>query len=189
MVTRQPRSEPADIVREPAHVPWRTIWAALANVPDPEIPVLSVTELGVVRAVQWDPAEPDVLVLRVTPTYSGCPATELIMDALAETLRSAGVRRSRIERMLSPAWSTSWMTPQAQRKLRDYGIAPPGSARPARTTVPLAALRSRREAPAVPCPRCGSFSTEVVSQFGSTPCKAHYRCRECLEPFDFFKPL
>jgi ring-1,2-phenylacetyl-CoA epoxidase subunit PaaD len=170
-------------------VSWAAIWSSIAGVPDPEIPVLSVADLGVVRDVQWDIADPEVLVLHVTPTYSGCPATELIMDALADAVRSVGVRRSRIERVLSPAWSTAWMTPAAQRKLRDYGIAPPGAARATRSTVPVGALRPHRERSAVPCPRCGSLSTELVSQFGSTPCKAHFRCRECLEPFDFFKPL
>lgn len=191
MVTRDGAS--ASIVANAAdaqtRVSWAVIWPAIAGVPDPEIPVVSVADLGVVRDVQWDIADPEVLVLRVTPTYSGCPATELIMDALADAVRSAGVHRSRIERVLSPAWSTAWMTPAAQRKLRDYGIVPPGAARATRSTVSVDALRAPRERSAVPCPRCGSLSTELVSQFGSTPCKAHFRCRECLEPFDFFKPL
>lgn len=177
-----------ETAREPQRVPWSAIWSALASVPDPEIPVLSVVELGVVRRVEWDPLDPRVLVVRVTPTYTGCPATELIMQALEAALRTVGIHELRVERVLSPAWSTSWMTRSAKRKLRDYGIAPPG-ARSATTAIPMAPLHSRRQGAAVACPRCGSLSTEVVAAFGSTPCKAQYRCRECLEPFDYFKPF
>lgn len=173
---------------EPQRVSWTAIWSALASVPDPEIPVLSVVELGIVRRVEWDSLDPRVLVLRVTPTYTGCPATELIMQALEAALRAVGIQEPRVERVLSPPWSTSWMTPLAKRKLRDYGIAPPG-ARSTTTAIPVGALHSRRPSAAVACPRCGSLSTEVVAAFGSTPCKAQYRCRECLEPFDYFKPL
>lgn len=173
----------------PERVSWRAIWLALASVPDPEIPVLSVLDLGVLRSVEWDASGREVLVVRVTPTYTGCPATDLIIEALQQALRNVGVDGARVERVLSPPWSTSWMTPAAQRKLMDYGIAPPGSARPARSAISVEMLRPRRDVTSVPCPRCGSLSTEVLAPFGSTPCKAQYRCRSCLEPFDFFKAL
>ena len=167
------------------------IWVALDAVPDPEIPVISVIELGIVRAVEWSAVEPDTLIVRVTPTYSGCPATELIMDGIREALAALGVARVRLEVQLSPAWTTDWMAPEAKRKLRAYGIAPPGAGGPVATTarVDVTGLSPlRRAKTVVSCPRCGSAQTELVAQFGSTACKAHYRCLDCLEPFDYFKP-
>ncbi|MEP6658054.1 MAG: 1,2-phenylacetyl-CoA epoxidase subunit PaaD [Betaproteobacteria bacterium] len=167
------------------------IWQALAGVTDPEIPVVSVIDLGIVRAVEWDSLDPAILVVRVTPTYSGCPATELIMSLLRETLLAIGVRALRIEIALAPAWTTAWLTPEGARQLRAYGIAPPGSASPADTAgvaIDVTGISPlRRAAATVPCPRCGSHRTQLVAQFGSTACKAQYRCLACLEPFDYFK--
>ncbi len=165
------------------------LWRALDAVPDPEIPVVSVIELGIVRGIQWDDGDPATLVVRVTPTYSGCPATELIMAGIRDALAAAGVARVRLETQLAPAWTTDWIAPHAREKLRGYGIVPPASDAAAAVPIDLSALRSpRRPAVVVPCPRCGSERTRVLSQFGSTACKAQYRCDACLEPFDYFKP-
>jgi ring-1,2-phenylacetyl-CoA epoxidase subunit PaaD len=138
------------------------IWAVLEQVPDPEIPAVSVVDLGIVR----DVAEDRVII---TPTYSGCPATHFIEQSIREALDAAGYRSVTIETVLSPPWSTDWISDAGKEKLRAYGIAPPDLARTAT------------------CPRCGSTDTEEVSRFGSTPCKAQWRCRDCLEPFDRFK--
>jgi ring-1,2-phenylacetyl-CoA epoxidase subunit PaaD len=161
------------------------IWEWLAEVPDPEIPVVNVTELGIVRKVAW---EEDTLVVTVTPTYSGCPATGVINFDIEAALRRHGVDRIRLDRSLSPPWTTDWITPAAREKLRAYGVAPPvdGTAADGRVAARAARLGGE-SAPAVACPRCGSAHTEKLSQFGSTACKASYRCRQCLEPFDYFK--
>jgi ring-1,2-phenylacetyl-CoA epoxidase subunit PaaD len=160
--------------------PVAQVWDWLAEVPDPEIPVISVTDLGIVRDVAYDG---ETLVVAVTPTYSGCPATAVIDLAIAGKLRDKGVADLRLERRLSPPWTTDWLTPEGRKKLRAYGIAPPvegtrATGRIGRLTGPAAP---------VPCPRCGSEKTEEVSRFGSTPCKSAWRCRDCLEPFDHFK--
>jgi len=158
------------------------VWAALAAIPDPEIPVISLVELGVVRDVAW---RDDQLVVTLTPTYSGCPATEVIAADVAAALVDAGILGARIETRLSPPWTTDWIAPAAKRRLAEYGIAPPG-VRAAVQAISIGGLR-RREPP-VPCPRCGSTRTRELSRFGSTPCKAQHRCEDCLEPFDYFKP-
>jgi ring-1,2-phenylacetyl-CoA epoxidase subunit PaaD len=168
-----------------------TIWAALDGVPDPEIPVISVLELGIVRGVEWSVTEPETLIVRVTPTYSGCPATELIMSGIRDALTALGVAHVRLETQLAPAWTTDWMTQEARQKLRAYGIAPPAgdgaSANVSRFDV--TGISPLRQAKVVlSCPRCGSAQTQLVAQFGSTACKAQYRCLDCLEPFDYFKP-
>lgn len=154
-------------------------WSILDRIPDPEIPVVSVTELGIVRDVRAQAGEVDVVV---TPTYSGCPATEAIEHSIRVALTAAGAAAVRVTTQLAPAWTTDWIEPSAQEKLRAYGIAPPG-ARPADESQPL------RFVPRVACPRCGSAETERLSQFGATACKALYRCRSCREPFEYFKPL
>jgi ring-1,2-phenylacetyl-CoA epoxidase subunit PaaD len=170
------------------------LWAVAAAVPDPEIPVISVADLGILRGIEWDADDPATLVVTVTPTYSGCPATEMIMASLREALAAAGVARVRIETHLSPPWTTDWMTADGKRKLAEFGIAPPGAARATSgiATIDVSGLRSARRPAAgvgaVACPRCGSKRTQLLSQFGSTACKAHYRCLDCLEPFDHFKP-
>lgn len=165
------------------------LWQVLESVPDPEIPVVSVVELGIVRSLKWDAIDPSALVVSVTPTYSGCPATAMIAADIQAALAAAGVARIRIETRLSPAWSTDWIAPQARAKLHAYGIAPPARASTGAARIDISGLRSARRAPViVACPHCGSERTRVLSQFGSTACKAQYRCDTCLEPFDYFKP-
>jgi ring-1,2-phenylacetyl-CoA epoxidase subunit PaaD len=165
------------------------LWQALEGVPDPEIPVVSVVELGIVRGLEWDYNDPATLVVRITPTYSGCPAHEVIVAGIARALMAAGVARIKMETQLSPPWSTDWIAPEARAKLRDYGIAPPAAAASGSAKIDISSLRSpRRARTVVACPRCGSERTSVLSQFGSTACKAQYRCDTCLEPFDYFKP-
>jgi ring-1,2-phenylacetyl-CoA epoxidase subunit PaaD len=161
------------------------IWEWLAEVPDPEIPVVNVTDLGIVRKVAW---EEDTLVVTVTPTYSGCPATGVINFDIEAALRRHGVDRIRVDRSLSPPWTTDWINPAAREKLRAYGVAPPvdGTAADGRVAARAARLGGA-SASSIACPRCGSAHTEKLSQFGSTACKASYRCRQCLEPFDYFK--
>lgn len=160
------------------------IWDWLAEVPDPEIPVISLTDLGIIRAVGWDG---DTLVVTVTPTYSGCPATAVINLDIENHLRGKGVDDIRLERQLSPAWTTDWITEAGREKLRAYGIAPPidGTAADGQVIARIGALTGSNLV--VACPRCGSNQTRRVSQFGSTPCKASWVCNACLEPFDYFK--
>jgi ring-1,2-phenylacetyl-CoA epoxidase subunit PaaD len=157
-------------------VPTEQVWSWLAEVPDPEIPVISLVDLGIIRDVTWNG---DELVVTVTPTYSGCPATTVINLDIERALREHGIERLRLERRLSPAWTTDWISADGREKLRRYGIAPPING--------TAACGSASRELTVTCPRCGSNSTERISQFGSTPCKAAYRCKACLEPFDYFK--
>jgi ring-1,2-phenylacetyl-CoA epoxidase subunit PaaD len=156
-------------------------WQALGRVVDPEIPIVSIVELGIVRRLRLDGA---TLVVEITPTYSGCPATEAIVQSIDEALDRCGVVDKRINVTLTPAWTTDWITPEAKRRLRDFGIAPPHDAS---SRINVAMISPLRRAMTVACPRCGSSRTRLVSQFGSTACKAHYRCENCLEPFDYFK--
>lgn len=157
----------------------------LSQVPDPEIPVISLTDLGIIRDVEW---QGDTLVVTVTPTYSGCPATTVINLDIETALRAKGIEKLRLERQLSPPWTTDWITAEGREKLRAYGIAPPvdGTAADGRLAGRVARLAGTSNL-VIACPRCGSTKTEKVSQFGSTPCKASYRCTDCLEPFDYFK--
>jgi ring-1,2-phenylacetyl-CoA epoxidase subunit PaaD len=159
------------------------VWQVLAMIPDPEIPVISIVELGIVRGVEWREGE---LVVTVTPTYSGCPATEVIAADIERALAASGIGRHRVETRLAPAWTTDWIVPEARARLRAYGIAPPGALRTA-SSIDISSLR-RNASVAIECPRCGSPRTLELSRFGSTPCKAQYRCEDCLEPFDYFKP-
>ncbi|CAG0959435.1 ring-1,2-phenylacetyl-CoA epoxidase subunit PaaD [Burkholderiales bacterium] len=162
------------------------VWLALAAIPDPEIPVVSIVDLGIVRAVAREGAG---VVVRVTPTYSGCPATELIFGAIRDSLAAIGLPDARVEVQLAPAWTTDWIAADGKRRLREYGIAPPGSAIPGVAAIDVRGISPLRAAGVVvPCPRCGSTRTRLTAQFGSTACKALYRCDECLEPFDYFKP-
>ncbi len=156
-----------------------TIWQTLERVPDPEIPILSIVDLGIVRYVRCEEGEAPRVGL--TPTYSGCPATEVIRASVREHLAQAGHTDVVVEEVLSPAWTSAWLSAEGRRKLASYGIAPPVEA--------VSNAKHLFGAPLVPCPRCSSRATERVSEFGSTPCKAHYRCTECLEPFDYFKCL
>jgi len=159
----------------------RRVWDVLEAVPDPEIPVLTIVDLGIVRHVRWvDSSEGQpVLHVGITPTYSGCPATEVIRGMIATALECKGFAGAVIEEVLSPPWTSDWLTDAGRRKLEVFGIAPPDRS--------VSNPRHLFRAPAIACPRCGSKATEKVSEFGSTPCKAHYRCTSCLEPFDYFK--
>ena len=164
-------------------------WRVLDGVPDPEVPVLSVRDLGIVREVRADAADPEGLEVVLTPTYSGCPATEVISQSVREALEQAGLGPVRVSLQRAPAWTTDWISDEGRRKLREYGIAPPGPVG-ADGAVPITFM-SRRPGPgaAVECPRCGSARTERLSAFGSTACKAMYRCLACREPFEHFKPI
>ena len=143
------------------------VWAWLDEVPDPEIPVISLVDLGIIRGVEW---QGDTLEIAVTPTYSGCPATRVINLDIVTALGAKGVDNVRLRQQIAPPWTTDWLSDKGREKLEKYGIAPPQAAGgPAR------------------CPQCGGEDLERVSQFGSTPCKASWRCRTCLEPFDYFK--
>jgi ring-1,2-phenylacetyl-CoA epoxidase subunit PaaD len=153
------------------------VWSVLRDVADPEIPALSIVDLGIVRFVRW--SDGDVLEVGLTPTYSGCPATDVIRGSVFRALTHAGFARVKIENVLSPAWTSEWLSEEGRRKLIAYGIAPPSE--------PVSTPRKLFGEVTVTCPRCGSGATERISEFGSTPCKAHYRCTECLEPFDYFK--
>jgi ring-1,2-phenylacetyl-CoA epoxidase subunit PaaD len=144
------------------------VWRVLRSVMDPEIPVLSVVDLGVVRYVRADGAG---LHVGITPTYSGCPATEVIQQSIREALAREELADVTVETVLSPPWTSEWLSEEGRRKLEAFGIAAP----------------TARSAANVACPRCGSREVERLSEFGSTPCKAHYRCADCLEPFDVFK--
>ena len=157
-------------------------WAVLDAVPDPEVPAISVRELGIVREVLDHGASLEVVL---TPTYSGCPATEVIERTVCEAIDAAGLGPARVTMRRAPAWTTDWISADGKRKLREYGIAPPGLA--ADGTAPICIVG--RRAAAVPCPRCSSAHTERLSAFGSTACKARWRCIACKEPFEHFKPL
>ena len=163
------------------------IWALLEQVPDPEIPVLSVVDLGVVRGLTISNSNTDAadtaphpkVCITITPTYSGCPAMDMIAMNIRLAMAEAGVQDLEIKQQLSPAWTTDWMSENGKNKLKEYGIAPP-LAHHQNDELFASAL-------VVPCPRCASERTELVSQFGSTSCKALYRCLDCKEPFDYFK--
>jgi len=158
---------------------WRDVVAAMTrpttdeihgwldSVPDPEIPVISVVDLGIVREVTW---QGETLEVAVTPTYSGCPATSVIAMDIETALRDRGLNDIRIVTRIAPAWTTDWLSDKGRARLEEYGIAPPQAAGGPEH-----------------CPRCRSSDVERISQFGSTPCKAQWRCRDCLEPFDYFK--
>ncbi|MRW94847.1 phenylacetate-CoA oxygenase subunit PaaJ [Duganella sp. FT80W] len=192
------------------------IWTWLRTVPDPEIPVISIVDLGIVREICV--ADDSTCDITITPTYSGCPAMQVIADAITAALHAHGIVQVRLHKQLSPAWTTDWMSAAAKAALRDYGIAPPAHQvidisrlhRPATVDRHLAHAAAEREAhpaadraataraaisrratvatPHIACPLCGSTHTTLVSQFGSTPCKALYQCQTCREPFDYFKP-
>lgn len=158
------------------------VWAWLGAVADPEIPVISVVDLGIVRDVAF---EDGACVVTITPTYSGCPAMQVIADSVKEALQAHGLEHVRIVSRLSPAWTTDWMSDAGKAALKGYGIAPP-----VQQAIDISGLHAgirRRAAPDVSCPHCGSPHTQLTSEFGSTPCKALYKCLDCREPFDYFK--
>jgi ring-1,2-phenylacetyl-CoA epoxidase subunit PaaD len=155
--------------------------AVLECVTDPELPFLTIADMGILRDVRLT-GDGATLEVAITPTYSGCPAMDVIALDIVAALAKAGFPRVRVERVLSPAWSTDWLSPAAREKLRANGIAPPE-----RGPSHARGKRALFAEAAVACPACGSAETERVSEFGSTPCKAHYRCRTCREPFQYFK--
>ena len=158
-------------------------WDVLAGVLDPEVPALSLRDLGIVRDVIDHGEEIEVVL---TPTYSGCPATEAIEQSVLSAIEDEGLGPVRATLQRAPAWTTDWISEEGKRKLREYGIAPPGPAMP-QAEVPIRIVGRKSEA--VACPKCGSFHTEKLSAFGSTACKAMYRCIACREPFEYFKPI
>jgi ring-1,2-phenylacetyl-CoA epoxidase subunit PaaD len=160
----------------------RAAWRVLETVLDPEVPALSLVDLGIVREVT---ALEQGLQVVLTPTYSGCPATEVIEQSVVDALGEAGLGPVTVITRRAPAWTTDWISEDGKRKLREYGIAPPGPV----DTAEGVAIRIVRKAAAVACPRCGSEYTERLSAFGSTACKALYRCVSCREPFEHFKPI
>lgn len=162
-------------------------WAVLDGVPDPEVPALSVRDLGIVREVIDHGEELEVVL---TPTYSGCPATEVIEQNVLEALASQGLGPARATLRRAPAWTTDWISEEGKRKLREYGIAPPAHVTPAQAGAQGVRIQIfRRTAEVVACPHCGSITTERTSAFGSTACKSLWRCLACREPFEYFKPL
>lgn len=154
------------------------IWTLLQQVTDPEVPVLSILDLGIVRDVQMEGEEATVTI---TPTYSGCPAMDVISMNIRMLLLEQGVKKITIKQVLSPAWTTDWMSEAGKEKLRAYGIAPPQPLQQVCNTKLFA------EEEAIPCPQCGSYHTRRISEFGSTACKSLYQCNSCQEPFDYFK--
>ena len=153
------------------------IWTILEEVTDPEIPVLTIQDLGIVRDVKIHPDETVEVI--ITPTYSGCPAMHTIEINIIATLQENGFDKIKVTTVLSPAWTTDWLTEAGREKLKAYGIAPPAGSTSKRALF--------GEEPVVECPNCNSRNTEMLSQFGSTACKSLYRCKDCLEPFDYFK--
>ncbi len=153
------------------------IWQILDEVFDPEIPVLSVTDLGIVREVKM---ELDSIEIIITPTYSGCPAMDMIAVNIKAGLQAKGLGNVKVTLVWSPAWTTDWMTERGRLRLRAYGIAPPEEEINDKMTL-------FGKSPIIACPRCNSLNTKVLSQFGSTACKALHQCEDCREPFDYFK--
>lgn len=151
----------------------------LEHVRDPEIPVVSVVELGIVREIE---ISGEHVVVKITPTYSGCPAMRVIEQNVLDTLRDKGVKSAAVETVYSPAWTTDWITEDGKRKLKEYGIAPPGKADDGLVSL-------RKKAPPINCPFCNSANTRLTSQFGPTACKSLYYCDGCHQPFEHFKPF
>jgi ring-1,2-phenylacetyl-CoA epoxidase subunit PaaD len=166
------------MIEETDKITIQKIWSLLEEVNDPEVPVLSVLDLGIVRDIKTEEGRIEVII---TPTYSGCPAMDVIRIQIKMLLLQNGYDAVDIRTVLSPAWTTDWMSEKGKDKLRAYGIAAPTPVQ----QVCHPGLFSREEA--IPCPRCRSFHTSLISQFGSTACKALYRCEDCKEPFDYFK--
>jgi len=154
------------------------IWKFLAEIPDPEIPVITIEELGVLRNVE---IQLDKVIVTITPTYTGCPAMKMFEDDIVNTLKSKGINEIEVNMVYSPAWTTDWITEEAREKLRIYGIAPPIKGSQDKGILFSSGTK------VVKCPRCNSSNTTLKSQFGSTACKALYTCDNCLEPFDYFK--
>lgn len=156
----------------------RTIYSYLSEINDPEVPVLSIIDLGIVRDVKMNDDEIEVII---TPTYTGCPAMDLISTTIKIQLATLGFKKIKVTQILSPAWTTEWMSEEGKQKLKAYGIAPPNPKQQ------VCDQKLFAEAEAVQCPHCDSYHTHRISEFGSTACKALYQCDDCKEPFDYFK--
>jgi ring-1,2-phenylacetyl-CoA epoxidase subunit PaaD len=182
MTATQPHTPPTLSARQALHA---RVWALLEPLTDPEIPVITLRELGILREVR-DSADGSDLQVVITPTYSGCPAMGQIEDDVKAALNAHGIA-AQVITQLSPVWTTDWMVPAAKEKLRAYGIAPPHACEAQTSSVVQFAARTPH-AMSVACPQCGSVNTTETSHFGSTACKAMYKCLDCLEPFDYFKP-
>ena len=156
----------------------KTIYSYLEEINDPEVPVLSIIDLGIVRDVKMNNEELEVII---TPTYTGCPAMDMISATIKIQLATLGFKKVKITQVLSPAWTTEWMSEEGKRKLKEYGIAPPNPKQQ------VCDQKLFAEAEAVQCPHCNSYHTHRISEFGSTACKALYQCYDCKEPFDYFK--
>lgn len=174
--------QPADHPLRPAGAEDARVWDVAAQVPDPEIPVISIADLGILRDASFDGT---TAVATITPTYSGCPAMEHITSDIVAALHDAGFAYAHVELVLQPAWTTDWITPRGRQNLKDYGIAPPTGQSRAKAEGPIPLTLA--PPPAIECPHCGSTRTRKLAQFGSTSCKALYNCQDCLEPFDYFK--
>lgn len=161
-----------------ATIEEKKIWSILETVTDPEVPVLTITDLGIVRDVKIDGEEIEVII---TPTYTGCPAMDMITMNIKLALAEHGFLKTKISSVLSPAWTTDWMSEAGKQKLKEYGIAPPNPRQQSCNNELFAA------AEAVQCPHCNSYHTHRISEFGSTACKSLYQCDDCKEPFDYFK--
>lgn len=154
------------------------VYDLIKEIPDPEIPVLTIVDLGVIRHVEQDETG---FTITITPTYTGCPAMNQFEDDIIQTLKDNGIENARIETQYEPAWTTDWMSDEAKQKLQDYGIAPPQEKTSDKNYI------IGREKKHIVCPQCKSDDTKMISQFGSTACKALYQCNSCKEPFDYFK--
>lgn len=158
------------------------IWKILETVFDPEVPVLSVVDLGIIRNVEIEQTQPEAtVIISVTPTYTGCPATDVINMSIRMALLEKGFKNIQLKQVLSPAWTTEWMSEKGKEKLKAYGIAPP------KPMQVVCTPEHFQEEEAIQCPHCNSYHTKMISRFGSTACKALYQCMECMEPFDYFK--
>ncbi len=169
-------------IEEPYQKQIEDIWKILQDVKDPEIPVLSILDLGIVREVQVNSEKENLqVVVTITPTYSGCPAMDVIHMDIRLRLLEHGYKNTVVKQSLSPAWTTDWMTEAGKKKLKQYGIAPPNPKQQ------FCHIKEFFEEEAVQCPHCNSYHTKLISQFGSTACKALYQCNDCKETFDYFK--
>ncbi len=156
----------------------KMVWERLSQIPDPEVPVISILDLGVVRSVAWDGKE---LLIKITPTYTGCPAMTLFTAEIRAAMQEQGIDHVTINTIYAPAWTTDWLSEKAKYKLKQYGIAPPVLSSPDDVDNVFS------DGPVIPCPRCDSKNTKLVSRFGATACKALYSCQDCKEPFEYFK--
>ncbi|MCF6294851.1 MAG: phenylacetate-CoA oxygenase subunit PaaJ [Flavobacteriaceae bacterium] len=162
----------------PTNKKYNHIWKLFEEIPDPEIPVLSILDLGIVREIA---SEDDTIVITITPTYSGCPAMNLFEDDIIAKLKENNIENVRVKMTYDPPWTTDWINDKARKRLEDYGIAPPIKGSQDKGELFKEGVKNVR------CPQCKSKNTKVISQFGSTACKALYKCEDCLEPFDYFK--